>query len=215
MNSSQNTTETLWNLRASDIYPLPQRSLEEEIFEIVVGCVLPFFGLTGNGLVCYVISRSRSTRSSMYFFLVQLAIADILVCSVSIPFTLMTTHRTPLLLIQDKISCKIVRFVQYLLPPASVNILTATAADRFIHICYPLRFLNQGRKIKFLAIFAWLYAVILTLPVLHLISTRPVEFNNKVYQFCAIKETSGDLKLGSIYLTVRAILGLFTPLVIR
>lgn len=108
MNSSQNTTETLWNLRASDIYPLPQRSLEEEIFEIVVGCVLPFFGLTGNGLVCYVISRSRSTRSSMYFFLVQPAIADILVCSVSIPFTLMTTHRTPLLLIQDKISCKIV-----------------------------------------------------------------------------------------------------------
>ena len=214
MNSSHNTTESFWNIKASRIYPLPLRSLEEEIFEIVVGCVLLFFGLTGNGLVCYVISRSRYTRSSMYFFLVQLAIADILVCSVSIPLTLMTTYQTPLLLIQDKILCKIVRFVQYLLPPASVSILTATAADRFIHICYPLRFLNQARKIKYLAIFAWLYAVILTLPVLHLISTRPVEFNNKVYQFCAIKETSGDFKLGSIYLTVRGILGLFTPLVI-
>ena len=49
---------------------------------------------------------------------------------------------------------------------------------------------------------------------MHLIGTRPIEFNNKVYQFCAIKETSEDFKLGSIYLTVRAILGLFTPLVI-
>ena len=218
MNSSDNMNGTLANLKArnaaQETYPLPLRSPEEVIFEIVVGCILMFLGITGNGLVCYVISQSRYTRSSMYFFLIQLAIADILVCSVSIPLTLVSTQPRPLLLLQSDISCKMVRFIQYLLPPASVSILTATAADRFLHICYPLRFLNGARKIKFLAICSWLYAAILTIPVLYLISARPVLLNNKVYQFCAIKETSRDEKLGSIYLTVRGILGLFIPLVI-
>lgn len=212
MNFSDKTNETSANDAGHNAFPLPQRSQEEVAFEIAVGCILFFLGVTGNGLVCYVISCSRYTRSSMYFFLVQLAVADILVCSVSIPLTLVSTQPTPLPLLQSVISCKIVRFIQYFLPPASVNILTATAVDRFLHICYPLRFLNRARKIKFLAICSWLYAAILTTPVFYLISARPVVHDNKVYQFCAVKETSSHVKLGSIYLTVRGILGLLTPL---
>lgn len=216
MNESRNTTNLATpHAGQSSTYPLPLRSQEEAIFEICVGCVLFFVGIAGNGLVCYVVSRSRFTTSSMYFFLVQLAVADILVCSVSIPLTLVTLQPPTLLLIQNDVFCKVVRFVQYLLPPASVSILTATAADRFLHICYPLRFLNRAKKIKLLAIFSWCYAVVLTVPVLYLINSRPVVFNDgKVYRFCAIKETSTDMKLGSIYLIVRGILGLLTPLVI-
>ena len=194
-------------------YPLELRSSVEVIVEIVVGCILFILGITGNGLVCYVITRSRYTKSSMYFFMVQLAVADILVCSVSIPLTLVSTHPRPLLLLQNDVTCKVVRFIQYLLPPASVNILTATAADRFLLICYPLKFLYRT-KVKLLAICCWLYAVILTLPEIYLINSFPVIYNNEVYQFCAIKETSSDSKLGVIFLAVRAILGFLTPLLI-
>lgn len=192
-------------------YPLELRNSIEVIVEIVVGCILFILGITGNGLVCYVITRSRYTKSSMYFFMGQLAIADILVCSVSIPLTLLSTHPTPLLLLQNDVTCKVVRFIQYLLPPASVSILTATAADRFLLICYPLKFLYHT-KVKLLAICCWLYAMILTLPEIHLINSFPVIYNNKVYHFCAIKETSSDSKLGFIFLTIRAILGFLTPL---
>ena len=191
-------------------YPLVQRSSEEVIAEIVVGCILFILGITGNGLVCYVISRSRFTRSSMYFFMVHLAVADILVCSVSIPLTLVSTHPKPLLLLQNEVLCKIVRFLQYLLPPASVNILTATAVDRFLLICYPLKFLYRT-KVKFLAIFCWIYAVILTIPAFYLINIRPVIFDNEVCQYCALKETSADSKIGSFFLTVRGILGFLAP----
>lgn len=194
-------------------YPLVQRSSEEVIAEIVVGCILFIFGITGNGLVCYVISRRRFTRSSMYFFMVHLAVADILVCSVSIPLTLVSTYPKPLLLLQNEVLCKIVRFLQYLLPPASVNILTATAVDRFLLICYPLKFLYRT-KVKFLAIFCWIYAVILTIPAFYLINIRPVIYNNEVCKFCAIKETSADSKIGSIFLTIRGILGFLAPLFI-
>lgn len=210
MNSTADNT-TLVTVK--ERYPLALRSPEEVIVEIVVGCILIVLGVTGNGLVCYVITRSRYTTSSMYFFMVQLAVADILVCSVSIPLTLVSTHPRPLLLLQNDVSCKMVRFLQYLLPPASVNILTATAVDRFLLICYPLKFLYRT-KVKFLAIFCWVYAVILAIPAIYFINTRPVTHNNKVYQFCGIKETSTFSKLGSIYLTVRAILGFLTPLVI-
>ena len=213
MNLSANITLNNATSGTSHIYPLIRRTPEEVILEIVVGCVLFFLGITGNGLVCYVISRSRYTRSSMYFFMVQLAVADILVCSISMPLTLVSTHPKPLLLLQNDVACKIVRFLQYLLPPASVNILTATAVERFLLICYPLRFLYRT-KVKFLAIFCWLYAVILSIPVIFLINTRPVTHNSEVYQFCAIKETSTDSSLGSIYLTVRGVLGFLMPLLI-
>lgn len=194
-------------------YPLVLRSSVEVTVEIVVGCILFILGIIGNGLVCYVIARSRYTKSSMYFFMAQLAVADILVCSVSIPLTLVSTHPRPLLLLQNAVTCKVVRFFQYLLPPASVSILAATAADRFFLICYPLKFLYRA-KVKLLAICCWLYAVILTLPEIYLINSFPIIYNNEVYQFCAIKETSTDAKLGFIHLTVRAILGFLTPLLI-
>jgi len=209
MNASLENTTLVTSLG----YPLALRSSVEVVVEIVVGCILFILGIIGNGLVCYVITRSRYTKSSMYFFMVQLAVADILVCSVSIPLTLVSTHPRPLLLLQNDVTCKIVRFFQYLLPPASVSILTATAADRFVLICYPLKFLYRT-KVKLLAICCWLYAVVLTLPEIHLINSFPIIYNNEVHQFCAIKETSSDTKLGFIYLTVRAILGFLTPLLI-
>ncbi|XP_022801831.1 probable G-protein coupled receptor 19 [Stylophora pistillata] len=192
-------------------YPLVVRSSEEVIFEIIVGCVLCLLGVTGNGFVCYVIHQSRYTKSSMYFFMAQLAIADILVSSISIPLTLVSTCPRPLLLLQSDIPCKMVRFLQYLLPPASVNILTATAVDRFLLICYPLKFLYRT-KVKFLAIFCWASAIFIAMPVLYLINSRPITLNNEVYKFCGIKETSSFPKLGSTYLTIRGILAFLFPL---
>ena len=217
MNSSNNTSECLTSPgRRAELYsyPLPIRSTTELTLEIVIGCVLFILGITGNGLVCYVISRSPRTRSSMYFLLVQLAVADILVCLVSIPLTLVSTQPIPFLLLQSDISCKMVRFIQYLLLPASVNLLTVTAVDRFFQICYPLKFFNRDSKIKCLAVCSWIYAAILTLPEFYFISTRLVKHGEKVYVFCAVKETSKDAKLGTIYLAVRGILGFLTPLAI-
>ena len=210
MNSTDNST-TLVLLTSK--YPLVARSSGEVILEILVGCVLFTLGITGNGVVCFVIRRSRYTKSSMYFFMVQLAIADILVSSISIPLTLVSTYPRPLLLLQGDVPCKMVRFLQYLLPPASVMILTATAADRFLPICYPLKFLYRT-KVKFLAILCWAYAVILAIPVVYLIKSRPVTYNNKVYKFCAIKETSTYTKLGSTYLTIRGVIGFLIPLLV-
>lgn len=207
------TNEDSSSIPLTSEYPLAVRSFEEVIFEIIIGCVLCLLGVTGNGLVCYVIHRSRYTKSSMYFFMAQLAVADILVSSISIPLTLVSTYPRPLLLLQGDIPCKMVRFLQYLLPPASVNILTATAVDRFLLICYPLKFLYRT-KVKFLAIFCWVSAVITAMPVLYLVNSRPVTLNNEVYKFCAIKETSSFPKLGSTYLTVRGILAFLFPLLI-
>ena len=110
-----------------------------------------------------------------------------------------------------------VRFIQYILPPASVNLLTVTAMDRFFQICYPLKLLNRARKVKGLAVCSWIYAAILTIPDFYLIGTTTdttIKHGDKVYRFCAVKETFKDVKLGTIYLTVRGILGFVTPLAI-
>mgnify|MGYP002255231798 CR=1 FL=1 len=74
------TSEDSSSIPLTSEYPLAVRSFEEVIFEIIIGCVLCLLGVTGNGFVCYVIHRSRYTKSSMYFFMTQLAVAC---CSLS------------------------------------------------------------------------------------------------------------------------------------
>lgn len=67
-----------------------------EPFEISTGLkvffyslyILIFFvGLFGNSLVCYVVFRDKSMHSVTNFFITNLALSDILLCTFAVPFT--------------------------------------------------------------------------------------------------------------------------------
>lgn len=194
------------------IYPFQYRSPTEVMIETFIGCVLFLLGLIGNGLVCYVIHKKRFTNSSMYFFMLNLAYADLLVCTVSIPLTLLSTRPQPLVVKFGSIPCKMIRFIQYILPPASVAILTATAMDRYFHICVPLKKMITTKATKQLAAICWGSALILTLPIFYLIETQKVMYDGAEYEFCNIEETSTYPTAGMIYLVVRGCLGFAIPL---
>lgn len=194
------------------MYPLQYRSPSEVTAETFIGCVLFLLGLVGNGLVCYVIHKKRFTNSSMYFFMLNLAYADLLVCTVSIPLTLLSTRPQPLVVKFGSIPCKVIRFIQYILPPASVAILTATAIDRYFHICVPLKKMITTNATKQLAAICWGSAFILTLPIFYLIETQKVMYEGSVYEFCNIEETSTYPIAGMIYLVIRGCLGFAIPL---
>ena len=195
-------------------YPLPMRSEDEVIAETIVACVLIISGLIGNGIVCYTIHRSRSTKSSMYYFMVHLAYADLLVCCVSIPLTLLSTRPQPFLKSLDPAPCKMIRFIQYILPPASVAILAATSVDRYYSICHPLKFTITTKRTNVIAAGCWIFAFLLTLPIFYLIETREVTYKNTVSSYCAIKETSTYRSSGKIYLIFRGIVGFLAPLLL-
>lgn len=207
MNGSAVNTSTL-------IYPLQERTHNEVIAETLVACVLFILGVTGNGLVCYVIYKKRFTNSSMYFFMLNLAFADLLVCFASIPLTLLSTRPQPVAVTFGSVGCRTIRFVQYMLPPASVAILTATAIDRYFHICIPLKRIITTRSTKQLAALSWGFAIVLTSPIFFLIETVNVSYKGQVYQFCNIEETSSHPIAGTVYLVFRGALGFAIPLAV-
>ena len=196
------------------LYPLPMRSAYEVLAETTIACLLIVLGVSGNGVVCYTIHRSRYTKSSMYQFMVHLAYADLLVCCVSIPLTLLSTRPQPLLTSLGRVPCKLIRFLQYILPPASVAILAATSVDRYYSICHPFKLVMTIRRANLIAIGCWFFAFLLTLPIFYLIETREVAFENRICLYCAIRETATYPLCGKIYLILRGAVGFVVPLIL-
>lgn len=50
--------------------------------------VLIVFGVTGNGLVCAVVARKPSMRTGRNVYIINLAVADLLLCLITMPFSL-------------------------------------------------------------------------------------------------------------------------------
>ena len=53
----------------------------------VVYCVIFLLGVAGNSLVVYVVVRSRAMRTVTNVFIANLAVADIMMCLLAVPFT--------------------------------------------------------------------------------------------------------------------------------
>ena len=56
--------------------------------------VFSVFGVFGNLLVCLTIKRDHTLQTSLNYYLFSLAIADLAVCSIVIPFSLIQDFRS-------------------------------------------------------------------------------------------------------------------------
>ena len=54
---------------------------------IIFYCVIFLFGITGNSLVVYVVVRNKSMQSITNIFITNLAVSDIMMCLLAVPFT--------------------------------------------------------------------------------------------------------------------------------
>uniref|UniRef100_UPI003AAF05E8 G-protein coupled receptor 83 n=1 Tax=Centroberyx gerrardi TaxID=166262 RepID=UPI003AAF05E8 len=93
--------------------------------------------LFGNTLVCHVVVKNKRTQSSTSLFIVNLAVADILITVLNTPFTLVRFVNSTWVF--GRGMCHISRFVQYCSLHVSTLTLTAIALDRRQVILHPLR----------------------------------------------------------------------------
>lgn len=102
-------------------------------------------GAIGNGLVCYVYYfRFKKTTSS--YFILWLAILDLITCLVGMPFELVDLLKP--YTFDIPIACKIMRFTESVTIIASGITLIGVAFDRYYKVCKPLRrFPNRTAKL--------------------------------------------------------------------
>ncbi|XP_034038075.1 neuropeptide Y receptor Y7 [Thalassophryne amazonica] len=120
-------------------------------------------GFPGNALVIYMITRYRNMRTVTNFFIANLALADLLVDTLCLPFTLVYT-----LLDEWKLGamlCHMLPFAQALSVHVSIFTMTVIALERYRCIVFHL-----GRRITWRSSFiimaiTWTVSAVLAAPL--------------------------------------------------
>ncbi|XP_061508462.1 neuropeptide SIFamide receptor [Anopheles gambiae] len=131
-----------------------------------VYCVAYFIvfivGLVGNSFVIAVVFRAPRMRTVTNFFIVNLAVADVLVIVFCLPATLMSNIFVPWML--GWLMCKTVPYIQGVSVAASVYSLIAVSLDRFLAIWWPLKLQITKRRARFMIVCIWIIALSSTVP---------------------------------------------------
>lgn len=169
----------------TDVFHPPSVISQAEIFLTLVIYILTFvLGVVGNILVFLVIFTKREHRTSNDIFLVNLAIADLLTVSVSIPIKLLQLI-TPFYPVNCFV-CKILYPMMTAPYCASIFTVTSMAIQRRSAILNPWKgIMTQGTTLICAGVI-WLISALLILPV-SIIST--VENGNCLFKWSKQEET--------------------------
>ncbi|CAL8328458.1 unnamed protein product [Merluccius merluccius] len=119
--------------------------------------------LCGNAAVCHVVLKNRrGARSATSLFVVNLAVADMLITVLNTPFTLVRFVNSTWMF--GRVMCHISRFVQYCSLHVSTLTLTAIALDRRQVIIHPLRPRMSSLRGSVWVAVIWLMASCFSLP---------------------------------------------------
>lgn len=150
----------------------------------------------GNLTVCYVVFAYQRLRTVTNYFIVNLAISDILMAVICIPFTFIAN-----LLIGywpfGAAMCPLVHYLQVVTVLLSAFTLVAISLDRFVAIICPLRQKLTARQACVVIIAIWVLSLLVPLPVavLSRMHYRPDVLSGEVLPFCEeVWGESGELR---------------------
>ncbi|XP_060070358.1 QRFP-like peptide receptor [Ylistrum balloti] len=125
-----------------------------------------FLALIGNTLVLVMVCiNKRFRRNIANFFLVNLAIADLLVTLFCIPLTTAQHVYSPW--IYGEFLCKAIGFMQGMYVEASVLTIVCMSVERYLAIRHPMRMrtLCDPRRVKQVILLTWVVAIITMCPL--------------------------------------------------
>ncbi|XP_077259853.1 orexin receptor type 2 [Temnothorax americanus] len=159
---------------------------DEDYIELMVQHIFPKFsywvliamhsivfvvGLIGNALVCMAVYRNHSMRNVTNYFIVNLAVADLLVLLICLPPSVLWDV-TETWFLGLKL-CKAVPYLQTVSVSISILTLTFISIDRWYAICFPLRFKSTTTRAKTAIIVIWVISLLFDIPELLVLHTVP------------------------------------------
>nr|XP_024215098.1 neuropeptide SIFamide receptor-like isoform X2 [Halyomorpha halys] len=119
-------------------------------------------GVIGNVLVVSVVLRTPRMRSPTNLFIANLALADLLVNFICLPFTLVGNVTISWKL--GWLICKTIPYLQGVSVNASINTLVAISVERCLAICYPMKWRISTTVVKITVIVIWMISLSITFP---------------------------------------------------
>ncbi|XP_061425766.1 urotensin-2 receptor-like [Lethenteron reissneri] len=164
-------------------------------------------GVAGNVYTLVVMCQSMRSSASMYVYIVNLALADLLYLS-SIPFVVCTNFASDWYF--GDLGCRLLFSLDLLTMHASIFILAVMSTERYVAVVRPLDTVRRSRRYrKALALGVWVVSLLLALPMIIMMELcRVYKTNGEVHYLCVPSWRMSSLK---IYLTVLFVTSILAP----
>ncbi|XP_068188006.1 adenosine receptor A2b [Antennarius striatus] len=156
-------------------------------FYIVIEVVIAVLSICGNVLVCWAVAINTTLKNATNYFLVSLAVADILVGCLAIPFAIIISLGIRL----DFYGCLFLACFVLVLTQSSIFSLLAIAIDRYLAVKIPLRYnqLMTGKTAREIIAILWILSFVIGL--------IPFFGWNLKYPSCVNSTSGGDNTTGA------------------
>ncbi|XP_011738555.1 olfactory receptor 13C8 [Macaca nemestrina] len=175
--------------------------------------------LLGNGVLISVIICDSHLHTPMYFFLCNLSFLDVCYTSSSVPLILAS-----FLAVKKRVSfsgCMVQMFISFAMGATECMLLGIMALDRYVAICYPLRYpviMSKGAYVAMTAV-SWVTGLVDSVVQTALAMQLPFGANNVINHFvCEIlailKLACDDISINVISMTGSNLIVLVIPLLV-
>ncbi|XP_059147523.1 trissin receptor-like [Physella acuta] len=188
--ATQGTTKTVscQSSYSYDVSKIPypriptQYPLWELVLKSVVSGLILLIAFFGNVLIIVIVSLSKKMRTTINFYIVNLAVADLLIAC--FPLWIHVTTYVTGGWILGGILCKLNAFVQISAMCAMSFTMMAIAGDRFFAIVFPLKARVTQRKVRLVTAMVWVCAVSIGVPPLLFYTYTERQWSNYRETFC-------------------------------
>uniref|UniRef100_A0A0N4ZHS3 G_PROTEIN_RECEP_F1_2 domain-containing protein n=1 Tax=Parastrongyloides trichosuri TaxID=131310 RepID=A0A0N4ZHS3_PARTI len=138
------------------------------------------FGAFGNILTIFIVLRNKSMRTVQNFFIINLALGDFMICTITAPITFFNIAFT--FWRYGNALCKFVSSIGGFNIFLSTFSITAIALDRYFLVIFPTQ--QQRQKFFSIILFAliWIISLLLSIPIV-IVSSSTIFYENIVCNF--------------------------------
>ena len=208
---SENVNTTMNGTQPSSCF----NSTAEKIGLTCAYCLIFSCSLAGNTAIGIIVYKTKPMRKPINFFLVNMAMSDLLAPIIWIPWGIQKLYVDSWLIggLLGQALCKLVSFLKDVSVLVSIQSLVLIAVDRFGAVVFPLRSpLIRSKMCSFIIIATWIVAIAVNSP--KLLIYRLVEYPEKLVCKRFWNEAFGDSSSHENYLLSFTIVTMFIPLVL-
>ncbi|XP_051877286.1 urotensin-2 receptor [Pristis pectinata] len=192
---AQSNLSTIVNSSTSASGPMNEL-LMTMLFGIILS-IMCLTGVVGNVYVLVVMNFSMRFTGSMYAYIVNLALADLLYLT-TIPFVVCTYFMKDWYF--GELGCRFLLSLDFLTMHASIFTLTVMSTERYLAVVKPLATFRKSSRYRRIIISAvWLTSFLLALPTMIMIDLRQFVRNGTIKRMC---HSTWPRHTYRIYLTV-------------